>query len=384
MHKAGISRLTVFATVCAWLIAAHRATAAYSILDLGSLGSGFSFSDGFGSVNLAGQVVGWSNTAGGAPVHAFRTASNAPITPASDLGTLGGAESHAYGINSSGQAVGFSSRADGVIRAFRTAPNGNITASSELATPTLQVFSYAFAINDAGQTVGKFQPFAGPGPFHAFRTAPGGDITAASDLGTLGGTESAAIGINSIGQAAGWARTAGGQIHAFRTAPNASITAASDLGTLGGPESQANGVNDSGQAVGYSGAHAFRTSPNGLITPASDLGTLGGNSSNAFAINSLGQVVGTSTLTDGSSHAFFVDVTGAMQDLNNLIPPASGWTLTEAHGINDLGQIAGFGHIGAEDHAFLLTPVPEPATIAFLGLCVSHLGFRRRHTSARR
>ena len=30
-------------------------------------------------------------------------------------------------------------------------------------------------------------------------------------------------------------------------------------------------------------------------------------------------------------------------DLNSLLPPNSGWTLTSATGINDAGQIVGYG-----------------------------------------
>ncbi len=51
-----------------------------------------------------------------------------------------------------------------------------------------------------------------------------------------------------------------------------------------------------------------------------------------------------------------------MVDLNTLISPSSGWTLTAAGGMNDLGEIAGYGTIGGVTHAFLLTPVPEPST----------------------
>ena len=81
-----------------------------------------------------------------------------------------------------------------------------------------------------------------------------------------------------------------------------------------------------------------------------------------------------------------------MIDLNTLLAPGSGWTLTEGRGINELGQIVGVGSIGGETHAFLFTPqdlgnptgglghvtvVPEPG--AFLLLVAGAgllLGFR--------
>ena len=52
-----------------------------------------------------------------------------------------------------------------------------------------------------------------------------------------------------------------------------------------------------------------------------------------------------------------------------LIDPSLGWTLREGLGINNLGQITGYG-FNAEGYkrAFLLTPVPEPATLSLLGL----------------
>ena len=89
--------------------------------------------------------------------------------------------------------------------------------------------------------------------------------------------------------------------HAFRTAANSAINPATDdLGTLGGSSSHALGINSSGQVVGDAHlagdlhvSHAFRTAANSAINPATDdLGTLGGSSSAAFAINSSGQVVG--------------------------------------------------------------------------------------------
>ncbi len=156
-----------------------------------------------------------------------------------------------------------------------------------------------------------------------------------------------------------------------------------DLGTLGGTDSAAYGINSAGQVVGYSdttggAAHAFRTAANSAITAGDDLGTLGGSYSYAYGINSAGQVVGQSQITGGDYHAFLYDGT-TMYDLNNQIPAGSGLTLNFAYGINDAGQIVGGAHNTAgQFHAVLLTPqlpdptgdptsdptgVPEPSTV---------------------
>jgi hypothetical protein len=45
-----------------------------------------------------------------------------------------------------------------------------------------------------------------------------------------------------------------------------------------------------------------------------------------------------------------------MLDLNDLLPPGSGWELTTALGINGAGQIVGGGLLDGREHAYLLTP----------------------------
>jgi hypothetical protein len=67
-------------------------------------------------------------------------------------------------------------------------------------------------------------------------------------------------------------------------------------------------------------------------------------------------------------HAFLIDTAGTMRDLNDLIPPDSGWVLQRADGINDAGQISGYGSApNGSTRAFLLTPVPEASFVAPLG-----------------
>src|SRR5690242_20059080 len=84
----------------------------YTVMDLGSLGGGDSVAFG---INNSGQVAGSSSGIGG--THAFRTAPNKPINPTTDDLGIG----VAHDINVSGQVVG--SNGNNFYHAFRTAPN---------------------------------------------------------------------------------------------------------------------------------------------------------------------------------------------------------------------------------------------------------------------
>ena len=72
-------------------------------------------------------------------------------------------------------------------------------------------------------------------------------------------------------------------------------------------------------------------------------------------------------------------------DLNSLVTPATraGWTLTNAYGINDAGQIVGEGiDPDGVSHALLLTPttVPEPAALSAVTVAAAALSGRRRRS----
>lgn len=160
-----------------------------------------------------------------------------------------------------------------------------------------------------------------------------------------------------------------------------------DLGTLGGTVSKAYGINDSGQVVGYS--HITSGMPHHAFlydgTIMQDLGTLGGTYSYALGINNSGQVVGESKTTgDAAVHTFLYDG-GTMYDLSDLFL-GSGWTVNNGvQCINDAGQIAGYGLINGQTHAFLATleftePIPEPTTIVLMGCgLLGLLGIAIRH-----
>ena len=82
-----------------------------------------------------------------------------------------------------------------------------------------------------------------------------------------------------------------------------------------------------------------------------DLGTFGLDPVGE-AINNHGVIVGQ------SSTGAWIWSNGTFQNLNDLIPSGSGFTLTDATAINDNGQIVATGTSNStgQTHAFLLTP----------------------------
>jgi len=373
LRKSGFGAALV---VCGLLAAPRPASAQtfYSILDLGVLPGDFaSFANG---LNDAGQVVGISQTAGGA-THGFLYSGGSKT----DIGSLSGGDTYANAINTAGNIVGSAfNPATGAFQAFRTTPGGSLNAAALLgAFPTAgSTDSFGYGVNAAGRTVG----YAYNGTSnHAYRTTAAGGIDAASDLGTLGGDNSYAFGINTSGQVAGYSDTApdinGNSVtHAFRTSAAGTM---SDLNTLGGSNSYATALNDSGQVIGYSdladgSQHAFRTSANTAINPLTDdLGTLGGLFSYAYGINSAGITVGYSDTANGDQRAFVLQGPTMFDLTNLLLTNPDAWVLTNANAVNTSGQIAGTGLINGEQHAYLLTPIrttgpatPEPGTWTLL------------------
>jgi probable HAF family extracellular repeat protein len=115
-----------------------------------------------------------------------------------------------------------------------------------------------------------------------------------------------------------------------------------DLGTLGGDNSEAIWLNDAGDVVGsadLAGSHSHHAVlwRNGKIN---DLGTVPGDPcSRGRGLNALGQVVGGSSDCVNFLRAFVWEEGGPMLDLNTLIPPGTGWQLTNAININSRGEI---------------------------------------------
>jgi probable HAF family extracellular repeat protein len=314
-------------------VPAAAATSTYTMTDLGALGSS-GVSRGFG-INAGGEVTGQSYTNQTITFpcgrHICRATTSDPFSwiagKLTDLGTLGRAGSFSQGraVNRAGDIAGGSAGEAFLVH------NGKMT---DLGPGT------ATGINDFGEIAG------GTSCCHSF-VISGGTRTTLPDLSSYGGGLSSASGISNSHQIVGFSDNAQGWGHAVMWSTG-TIT---DLGTLGGTQSAAYAINDLGQVTGWAhtaseATHVFLYS-GGKMT---DLGTFGLDPVGE-AINNHGVIVGQ------SGNGAWIWSGGTFRNLNNLVPPGSGFTLDDATAINDNGQIVANGHnSGGQEHAFLLTP----------------------------
>ncbi|MCK4660502.1 MAG: thrombospondin type 3 repeat-containing protein [Phycisphaerae bacterium] len=315
--------------ILACLVFSHPGAVAseYVITNLGTLPGGGS-SEALG-INSSTEVVGRAYDAGGHQ-RAFLWQNGAM----SDLGTLGGSESYAWDINDSGQVAGWADRSGGVTRAFRWQSNVMVDLGTLGGGQ-----SWGFGINNDGQVVGKAETAGGQE--HAFLYSS----PLMTDLGTLGGSYSDALAVNSLAQVVGRSVTSGYRAYIWENGTMSMLSDSSPRLTM------ARGINDGGQVVCTAGFAAYMWE-DGVST---NLGSIPGYQyPEPYDINEQGVIVGWAT--DGMSWHAFIYRDGVMTDLNNLIPPASGWTLQQAAAINDLGQIVGYGSFGGQARAFLLKP----------------------------
>jgi probable HAF family extracellular repeat protein len=301
----------------------------YTVTDLGTQMNAFNAS--VTGINSAGQVSGFDVLPGNFGPSGFRTAADGTIDWSLDnIGTLGGSYVAAQSLNNLGQVVGMSTDAGGVQHAFRTAANSAINpATDDLGAFPGGPFSMALGVNDAGQAVGI--SYLADFTFHGFRTAANSPINQATDdLGTFGGSYSFAAAINASGQVVGDADTGPGgpNFHAFRTAAGSvgPLVAGNDLGTLGGGYSSAKSINTAGHVVGYSATtdpntnikHAFVYIDSTMydLNNAIPAGS-GWILTSALGINDGGQIIGLGILNN-AVHYFRLD---PVSTFNALVQP---------------------------------------------------------------
>jgi probable HAF family extracellular repeat protein len=344
-----------------------RRLLSYSIVDL----SGFAPA----ALSNAGAVVGSVNG------HAALQANGTLI----DLGTLGGATSRANAINNLGQVVGTADLPSGVHHAFLITPqdttgdglpdvwfrdddnngvNDLMTDLGTLGGPN----SEARGINDLGQVVGRADSSTAAGSFRAFVWD---SATGMQNLGTFGlpvnpsglNSGSEANAINNHGEVVGtvyslWQGMLNNGMQGFRWSPQNGVNL---LGPMySGTARQATGINDAGQIVGTSGRiNSANVILHWYVATDAFLWQSGTTTSLGFAMNSTsnvnvsindkGQVVGSHYLWESGVHI----------DLNSVLDPAAGVTVSQTAGINDAGQIAGQGMVNGESHGMVLDADPS-------------------------
>ena len=252
---------------------------------------------------------------------AISSAAAAPEYFPRDLGTLGGAQSAATGVNDLSQVVGWSLDAAGRTQAFVWA---------------------------------------------------GGTLTGLPNF--PGGSNGIATAINNAGEITGYADVSGTNHHAFLYASNSLL----DLGTFGGPLSAGYAINESREITGFA-YPVWEEFTNGLwlatfwwrtnfmmrIPPFRGFK----HSCEGYGINDSGYICGTTYLYSAYGHNWAyvwkdtnsnsVADEGEMLPLGSLGAYASNGDYSEAKAINNLGQIVGWTGVSnswSPKHAFLITP----------------------------
>jgi probable HAF family extracellular repeat protein len=316
-----------------------------------------------------------------------------------DLGTLGGTTSRANKINNSGDIVGASTLATGGERAtYWTRVSADTWTIRQLGAAPDEFQSGVGDINDAGAVAGwAYRSINGVTQDHAIRWS-----SSNGSAENLNGPGDGAGGINLAGQIVGSIDVAGVR-HGFLW-ENGVTT---DLGTFRGGQSEAWGINSTGIIVG-----AGRATPQGVsraivwkMGVITELPLLPGGTSHAFAheINDAGVIVGSSSISSGEWHAvrwipapsepsgYRVEDLGfpnsIARDINNDgvivghyhlrggserafywhptrgkkdLPALRSNATTQAFGINDAGEVVGFGNVtsgSAVVHAIVWTGI---------------------------
>jgi probable HAF family extracellular repeat protein len=252
------------------------------------------------------------------------------------------------GLNQSGDSVGFK-----LGRGSRAHIWYSTGGDADLHYGPLQT-SIASAVSDSREVVGSYD-FLDNNPVdirRGFYCDPTGNYLT---MPTLGGQGSGASDINAFGQIVGLAEDTSDHPRAATWDLGASVQS---LG-VGGELSSSSGINNRGQIIGtwvdtQDQVHGFFLDQGSILDlPA----LLPFQNAIPADINQAGFVVGESSNQGTSRHAVIWDRQQNVTDLQTLIPANSGWDLETATGINDLGEISGFGFLQGKKRGYRLTPI---------------------------
>ncbi len=323
-----------------------------------------------------------------------------------DLGTLDGNAAFALGINNQGDIVGTSRTTDSPRPQLAfLASDGEL---QNLGTLEGSTFSRAFRVNNQGEAVGE--AFTSTGASRAVLWRDGELVELAP------GVSAVANDVNNRSQVVG---TSGGSAVLWHS--DGSLTRLGAISNDPAATSRGNAISENGRIVGFAQtdilssfgsrvSHAFLWNGREIL----DLGALVDetNFSQAFGVNARSEVVGESVVGGGTYHAFrwrngrMEDIHpealeirhsrandinasgqivgwvstfygfptfstaaavlwsgGVAADLNDLVVNGDGWDLRAAMGINDGGQIVGYGLLNGQTRAFLLTPTQVGASV---------------------
>jgi probable HAF family extracellular repeat protein len=368
-------------TVAGALVLVGTANAQLSIESLSSLGGTGSIA---WDINDNGQVCGESLTAGDQFIRATLWQSNGSV---SDLGGANGAvNSVAYAINSLGATVGYSEFASGLRTAtlWNNTPRGVFNPVVDLgAAMNAQGSSVAWDINDFGAVAG--QASLGPGFAKGFLwdDAKGGRIAGWSSMYQGGANR----GINNSGVLVGSAFFFGDPDDAFLSRPDdRGGYEDSDIQPEGYNLSMATDISNTDICVGFTSHGVDEGWQAAIFLGRGEvqlLGTLAElESSEANAVNDAGMIVGYAW----DSRDFELNpsawawVNGTMYDLNDFIEGTGFVHLLQATGVNNHGDIVGFGLLedGTTSGFVIRGFVPAPGSVLALVAGLGMAGRRRR------
>ena len=271
----------------------------------------------------------------------------AQIYTYSTIAYPGATTTNAYGINKSGEIVGYWTIPYQSIGGFL-----DIDGAFQLIQYTSTSSTYAKGINNLGQVVGDFDNSvcANAQEMCAYVYTDG-----AFEILDFPGSESTtASGINDTGQVVGVYFNGSNNGYLYQSG------AYKTLNFPGAKSSYLTGINDSGEIVGYyDNVYNSSSSLGGSFVYSggkwTEINIPGGGL--ATGINGAGQVTGIYYGRDGNYHGF-VETNGSFAFLN-----FPGATTTWALGISDNGQVVGFysgsGCTQNQGCSFLATPVKQ-------------------------